>query len=170
MYKFAAGIVCVATLGLAGACSSGPRTPDEFRVVRKAPLTVPPEYSLRPPAPGEARPQELAPDAEARVAVFGRDFGAEASAGEQALVAKAGGDAVDRSIRASVDYDSSQSLKKSQSFADSVLSFGGNRSDTVVDAAAEAERLRSEQDAAQEVTGGGDVMIRRKSSSKLPGL
>jgi len=33
--------------------------PDEFRVVTKAPLTVPPDYSLRPPAPGEPRPQEL---------------------------------------------------------------------------------------------------------------
>ena len=29
--------------------------PDEFRVVTMAPLVVPPEYSLRPPAPGEDR-------------------------------------------------------------------------------------------------------------------
>ena len=47
---------------LAG-CSSngsggGSNAPDEFRVVRKAPLTIPPDYNLRPPAPGEARPQE----------------------------------------------------------------------------------------------------------------
>ena len=28
-------------------------TPDEFRVVTKAPLVVPPDFALRPPAPGE---------------------------------------------------------------------------------------------------------------------
>lgn len=31
-------------------------TPDEFRIVTKAPLVVPPDYALRPPAPGEPRP------------------------------------------------------------------------------------------------------------------
>ncbi|HCE25147.1 MAG TPA: DUF3035 domain-containing protein, partial [Hyphomonas sp.] len=35
------------------ACTSsggGSRTPDEFRVVTMAPLTVPPNYKLRPPS------------------------------------------------------------------------------------------------------------------------
>ena len=52
----------VAAVGLAG-CSSTRQalgmtkvTPDEFRVVTKAPLVVPPDYSLRPPAPGEPQP------------------------------------------------------------------------------------------------------------------
>ncbi len=161
-----AGVLAVG----ATACSSGPRTPDEYRVVRKAPLTVPPEYNLRPPAPGEARPQELSPDAEAQFALFGRDLGAEATDGEKMLVQAAGGDAVDQSIRASVDYDSSQTLRKNRSFADSILSFGSNDGTQIVDAAAEAERLREQQAAVEEVTGGGEVMIRRKRASKLPGL
>jgi len=49
----------VAAAGLAG-CQSTQKalgmskvTPDEFRVVTKAPLVVPPDYALRPPAPGE---------------------------------------------------------------------------------------------------------------------
>ncbi len=162
MLKLAVGVILGSSVAL-GACSSGPRTPDEFRVVRKAPLTVPPEYNLRPPAPGEARPQELYPDAEARVAVFGRDLGADASPGERALVAAAGGDATDRTIRASVDFDSSQSMKKTESFADSVLNYGDEVS-------ADDAAVAAEQAAAEEVTGGGDVMIRRRTSSKLPGL
>lgn len=162
MLKIAVGAILGSTMVL-GACSSGPRTPDEFRVVRKAPLTVPPEYNLRPPSPGEARPPELYPDADARVAVFGRDLGADASAGEKALVAAAGADTTDRMIRAAVDFDSSQSLKKSDSFSDAVLNYG--EKETGDDAAVAAE-----QAVAEEVTGGGDVLIRRKSSSKLPGL
>ena len=47
-------------------------TPDEFRVVTSAPLTLPPDYNLRPPQPGAARPQEMDPDAEAHAAIFGQ--------------------------------------------------------------------------------------------------
>ncbi len=155
----------------ATACTSGPRTPDEFRVVRKAPLTVPPEYNLRPPTPGSARPQDLAPDQQARVAVFGADIGAGASEGEKAFIAAAGAEATDRSVRAQVDFDSAQILRKNRSFADAILNFGrGGSNEPVIDAAAEAERLRTEEESLKEVTGGGTVLIRRKNTSKLPGL
>lgn len=33
--------------------------PDEFAVARQAPLVIPPDYSLVPPQPGAARPQDL---------------------------------------------------------------------------------------------------------------
>ena len=46
----------IGALALTTACASGSKersgVPDEFRVVKKAPLTVPPEYSLRPPERG----------------------------------------------------------------------------------------------------------------------
>jgi hypothetical protein len=32
--------------------------PDEFAVESRAPLTIPPEFDLRPPQPGASRPQE----------------------------------------------------------------------------------------------------------------
>ncbi|MEO1407343.1 MAG: DUF3035 domain-containing protein, partial [Pseudomonadota bacterium] len=56
--------VLTAALAVTTACSSGGNgrragTPDEFRVVKKAPLTVPPEYSLRPPQAGTAVPAEV---------------------------------------------------------------------------------------------------------------
>ncbi len=163
--------LAAASVALTAACSSGPTTPDEFRVVRKAPLTVPPEFGLRPPAPGQSRPQELATDVQARMAVFGTDLGTEASAGERQLVRQFGGEATDRTIRAAVDYDTAQIIRKNRSFADAILNFGrSTAADPLVDAAAEAERLRSEQEALAEVTGGGTVLIRRKNSGKLPGL
>src|SRR6185437_16216219 len=57
-------------------------TPDEFRVVTKAPLTLPPDYSLRPPQPGEPRPQELQPESAARQAIEGEREGDVRSDGE----------------------------------------------------------------------------------------
>src|SRR5262245_300188 len=35
-----------------------PTLPDEFAVESRAPLTIPPDFDLRPPQPGAARPQE----------------------------------------------------------------------------------------------------------------
>jgi len=68
-------LTAVAAVGLAG-CTSTKKAlgmskvvPDEFRVVSKAPLAVPPDYALRPPAPGEPRPQELQPESAARAAL-----------------------------------------------------------------------------------------------------
>jgi hypothetical protein len=162
------GLAACAAIGVAG-CSSTP-TPDEFRVVRKAPLTVPPEYNLRPPSPGSARPQELSPEAQARVAVFGVDFGQAASDGEKLFIKQAGGDAVDRMVRNQVDFDSAQVLRKNRSFADMILSFGATPSEPVIDPAAEAARIKAAEDANKDVVGAGKVVIQPKHTSKLPGL
>ena len=55
-YRVAAAVALIGALGLGG-CQSASKalgmnkvTPDEFRVVTKAPLIVPPDFSLRPPA------------------------------------------------------------------------------------------------------------------------
>src|SRR5205085_355976 len=41
-------------------------TPDEFAVESRAPLTMPPDFDLRPPQPGTSRPQEKSADQQAR--------------------------------------------------------------------------------------------------------
>lgn len=50
--------------------SSSPQGPDEFTVVGRAPLVIPPESDLRPPRPGEPRPQEIDPSNRAMRALF----------------------------------------------------------------------------------------------------
>jgi DUF3035 family protein len=58
-------IVCL--VGAASLCACGdfkqiigldPTIPDEFAVESRAPLTIPPDFNLRPPEPGAPRPQE----------------------------------------------------------------------------------------------------------------
>ncbi len=169
MKRFALIGLAMVAVGSTAACSTA-SGPNEFLVLSKPPLTVPPEYNLRPPAPGQARPQELSPEAQARVAVFGVDFGATASDGEKLFVRAAGGDAVDRTVRAQVDFDNAQTLRKNRGFADMVLNFGGTQREPLIDPAAEAERLRVEAAAVKDITGGGDVVIQPKQTSKLPGL
>ncbi|HYD45982.1 MAG TPA: DUF3035 domain-containing protein [Phenylobacterium sp.] len=152
-------------------------TPDEFRVVAKAPLVVPPDYALRPPAPGEPRPQELQPESAARTALLGAREAQARSDGEKLLVAKAGANQADPLIRYVVDDEFGDVAHKEKSFADRVMFWRdgdqaaaappapGSDTPAPVDAAAEAERLKS-------LTGGKDVVIQREGASriKLPGL
>src|SRR3954466_2525220 len=44
-------------------------SPDEFKIVSHSPLTMPPNAELRPPRPGEPRPQELTPAEQAKEAL-----------------------------------------------------------------------------------------------------
>ena len=53
---------------------------------------------------------------------------------------------------------------------DTGIAAGYEKIRDAVDATAEAERLRSEQESLKEVVGSGNVLIRQKNTSKLPGL
>lgn len=74
----------VAGAGLSG-CGMGKalgvskNSPDEFAVVSKAPLVLPPDYELRPPKPGAERPQETNPTEAAKQALFKNNFGQPAA-------------------------------------------------------------------------------------------
>jgi hypothetical protein len=144
--------------------------PDEFRVVTTAPLVIPPDYNLRPPAPGETRPQDLRPDAQVRAALFGRDLGANASAGERALVAAAGASATDPTIRSTIDRESADMVRKPEAFADRVLDPTAPVPSTG-DPAADAQRAERERLAIERATGGQAVTIAppRRNAPKLPG-
>ncbi len=146
--------------------------PDEFRVVTKAPLVVPPDFNLRPPRPGEPRPNELRPDLQARAAVFGVQTGAGASPGERVLVAQAGAVQVDPRIRNLVDEEGGDIARKPRSFADRVMFFrsSADRGDPLA-GLSEADRLRAET-AVKDATGGGQVTIQKSEPTgfKLPGM
>lgn len=130
----ALGAVCLATT----ACSSGAgggRTPDEFRVVTKAPLIVPPDYSLRPPGAGQSVPAEVAAAQNDNAAAFGATLGVNASASERALVAAADANAVSPLIRTELDYEEFKTIRKPQSVADRILFWRKNNPEDAESAA-----------------------------------
>ncbi|NVJ70788.1 MAG: DUF3035 domain-containing protein [Alphaproteobacteria bacterium] len=62
-------LIGAASVALA-ACSGGKNSPDEFEVVSRAPLVVPPEADLAPPRPGEPNAQAIDPGQQAYEALF----------------------------------------------------------------------------------------------------
>ncbi|MBS0482949.1 MAG: DUF3035 domain-containing protein [Proteobacteria bacterium] len=62
--------------------------PDEFAVQRQAPLVIPPDFALTPPAPGAPRPVDASTAAQAQEALFGP--AAPRSSVESAVDSKAG--------------------------------------------------------------------------------
>lgn len=154
--------------GFSKAVGADKSAPDEFKVLTKPPLVIPPEYALRPPRPGDARGGVIDPSAQAQAALFGRDIGREASRGERALVSAAGAEAVDYNIREVVDLESADLVRKGQAFADRVIQFQEG-SDPL--APADPQLKLAEEEATRRVTGGEPVIIERKEGrGKLPGL
>jgi hypothetical protein len=153
------------------ALGSARTAPDEFRVVTQAPLTLPPDYSLRPPRPGETRPEELQPTQDARAALFGQEIAQGASQGERTLVSNAGAEAVDPNIRDQIDYESQGIVRRNEAFVDRLLSFGGSGAAPAAPLNAEQEAARLEADESiRRATGGGQVVIERdRGGFKLPG-
>ncbi|WP_417451882.1 DUF3035 domain-containing protein [Kordiimonas sp.] len=85
-------LVLVAGLSLA-ACGSNKNSPNEFDVVSRAPLVVPPEADLTPPRPGEPNAQEIDPGRQAFEALFpGKEFkrSKPKSKGENDLLSRLG--------------------------------------------------------------------------------
>ena len=173
----------VAAAGLAGCQSTRNAlgmdkvTPDEFRVVTKAPLVVPPDFALRPPAPGEPRPQELQPESAARTALLGQREAEVRSTGEKMLVAKAGADRADPLIRYVVDDEFGDVAHKDKSFADRVMFWRADKKAGESASAAGADTAAPIDPAAEEqriskLTGGKTVVIQREGAHKikLPGL
>jgi hypothetical protein len=182
-----AGMLLLAGTDLAGCGSTSKAlglnkaSPDEFRVVAKAPLVIPPDYALRPPRPGEPRPQELQPESAARVALLGERQGEARSDGEKLLVAKAGADRADPLVRYVVDDEFGDIAHKDKSFADRVMFWRNEKAskdkgtaqiakaaeqEAAIDPAVEAQQIKG-------LTGDKQVIIQRDkrgSFIKLPGL
>lgn len=142
--------------------------PNEFNILTKAPLVVPPEYNLRPPAIGEASAENNYSQKAARQALLGSVDDAEPSEGEIMLMREAGVGRANREIRLEIDGENGVE-RKTNSFSDRVLFWQNGKMPTAapIDPDVEAKRL----EAISKATGGAPVTIsRRPGGAKIPGL
>jgi hypothetical protein len=173
-----------ATMMLASGCSSvgkalgaGKNPPDEFAIVTKAPLTVPPDYALRPPKPGETRPEALSSSERTRQLLLGDASSAPPSEGELALLQRVDALNVDPNIRATLAAENGGRAGKDDSLANQLIFWKVN-GDEIDDSDAplrveDAETWRAERmEAIEAVTGGGEVRIgeRERRILNLPGV
>ncbi len=176
-------ILLLALVALAG-CSSVKKelgvdrnSPDEFMVVKRAPLTLPPDYSLRPPSDANiAAPSDAVTTAES--AVMGdskKTVTAKPAAGDKAFLGSLGADADNGDIRRKIDEDNGYISLENRSLADKLSDWKDGDSSAVVkdhapvstvDAAAEADRLKKNKAEGKPVNE-GDVPVIKKTSGTL---
>lgn len=161
---------------LKDALGYGKDAPDEFAIITKAPLVIPPDFSLRPPQPGAQRPQEanFQPGLIAQRALTGEN-GAESAAptsGEDILLAKTGGADANPKIRQVVNNEQRSLVEKDESFVDDVLFWQQKTpSDArTVDAAAERRRIEQNEAQGKPVTEGETPSLAPEKKGFFSGL
>ncbi len=152
------------SLGLLAACESvgdslglGRKAPDEFAVIDRPPLSMPPDFSLPAPQAGAPRPQEKPAAAEA-AAILGQEKkeASPASAAETNLLNAAAANEIDGNIRATIDAEAGEVTDATPEFVRSLLFFREeqNNAKAPLDATAEAARIEAAKAKGEPLTKG----------------
>ena len=172
------GALIVLALSLS-ACTSvkkemgiGRNSPDEFLVIKRAPLTVPPDYALRPPGiPSEAQPAADTAKT-AKETVMGKsETPAVKGDPENKLLDKMGAAAANPDIRKQIDEDNGYIALKNRTVADKLIFWddeqlsSDNTPASVVDPKAEAARLKKNKEEGKPVTEGAVPVIEKKKGT-----
>ncbi len=147
--------------------------PDEFTVTTRAPLAMPPSYTLSPPIPGAIRPQEQSERAQAEQALVPQialgTQTASNSPGQQALV-QAAGPPAPSDIRNEVDHEARLD-QPSKGFVDTLMFWRKTPPPgIVVDPQKEAQRLRENAALGQSPVTGDTPIVQPKSKAWLEGI
>jgi hypothetical protein len=140
------------------AAGMGKAAPDEFAVVTKAPLIMPPDYNLRPPRPGAAPLNQTLPTQAAQASLFSNDPAAVASTitgryseGEKLLLAHAGAASTNPAIRQQIAADNANLEASDPGFTDRLL-FGTTTDKNGHPVNADAEAVRLGNKSAEKIT------------------
>lgn len=175
-------ILCIVAVASLAACSGvkkelgiGRNSPDEFMVVKRAPLTLPPEYDLRPPSTDTVAPaSEIANQAKATLM---GSTGTEAAKGsaDNALLSKMGAENADPNVRAQINRENGFIELENRTLVDKLI-FWKDQNAAAEDAPAsvvnpkeEAERLKKNQ-AEGKPANEGDVPVIEKKRSTIEKL
>jgi len=148
--------------------------PDEFAVVSRAPLSMPPDFRLRPPQPGAPRPQEASARDMAREAVVGgaSQHVSGRSGAEATLLSKAGAGQVEPGIRTAVNRETQVLADAERSFTDRLVFWRDTEpnSGPLVDPRKESQRIRENQALGKPANSGETPVIQRRQKGLLEGI
>ncbi len=178
----AIAVLAAMTVTLAG-CESARKVigrskdaPDEFVVYERPPLSLPPEFGLRPPEPGSSRPQAITPTDQAQAALLQRSASVSrqqpkdptVSDGLNVILRETGGNQSDPSIREVVNQETSILTKEDQRLVDKMIFWIDQKpyQGTIVDSAAEQKRIQENQALGKTVTEGETPQIKLKRERK----
>jgi DUF3035 family protein len=144
--------------------------PNEFTVTTRAPLAMPSQFTLPPPDPGAARPQEQSERRKAEEALVPATALAtgprESSPGQQAIV-QAAGPPAPPDIRTEVNAESALD-KPRQTFTEQLMFWKKPPpAGTVVDPTREAQRLRENAALGHSVETGDTPIVQPKRKTLL---
>lgn len=151
--------------------------PDEFAVVTKAPLVMPPDYNLRPPKPGAAPTNQYSPTESAAATMFGEDpaeiakqITGDYSTEEKLVLATSGGAVADHAIRQQIAADAKSMEATNDDLTNKLLFQTGPDPQTgnPLDSDAEKQRLDSAKSAQQNNTPAAtDADSKDKDSARI---
>jgi hypothetical protein len=150
--------------------------PDEFAVVTKSPLVIPPDFNLKPPKPGAAPTNQVSPTQSAQAALFADDPAAAAAAipgtfspEERTVLANTGGAASDPSIRKQIAADEKQMEATDDSFTDDLMFKSPDPyKGAPLNADAEAQRIEAAKAQAQPSAGTSTASNGTPPAAKQP--
>jgi hypothetical protein len=138
-------------------------------------LSMPPDYSIRPPNPGASRPQTVSEQQQAeqamvpQTALTGEPTG-QASAGQAALV-QAAGPTPPANIRAEVNGEAAAAAQQNQGFVDTLMFWREPAPPgIVVDPQKEAQRIRENAALGRSQDQGDTPIIQPRAKSWLDSL
>ncbi len=171
-------LFCLALVLALPGCSSvkkelgvGRQSPDEFMVVKRAPLTLPPDYALRPPSSDSAPPASEAAN-QAKTALLGTSsVSADKGTAEDTLLTKMGAQNPTPDIRDTINRENGYIALKNRTLVDKLV-FWDDKPPTdeatpasVVNAKQEAKRLKKNQEEGNPANTGDVPVIEKKQST-----
>ncbi|MBT3307228.1 MAG: DUF3035 domain-containing protein [Alphaproteobacteria bacterium] len=157
------------------AFSEDKTSPDEFAVFSRPPLSLPPEYTLRPPKPGKGSLRGDETSAIAKRAVLSQAVRRsvppkrpQGSPGVIALLRDTGGLDASPNIRATINDETSILSNQDQRFVDKLIFWVDEKEagGTVVDAKKEQKRIQKTQALGKAITEGETPEVKIKRAKK----
>jgi len=103
--------------------------PDEFAVVKKTPLIIPPDFSLRPPLEGKTAVRKKAASDRVHETLTGKPNLSGLSKGERDLITKAGAQSGTDNIREKINAEGQTVVQKDPELVSRLIETGGDNTE-----------------------------------------